>query len=1656
MNNDKGRLFFATGIDNSQLRADAAESRNILHSIGQTANQEGVRMDDTFKKIAKAAGGIFAIGGATEFAKQIISVRGEIEKLEISFETLAGKSKGDALFAEIRQFAVSTPMMMKDLAQGAQTMLAFNIEVEKVMPMLRAIGDISMGDAQKFNSLSLAFSQMSATGKLMGQDLLQMINAGFNPLSVISEKTGKSIGNLKKEMEEGKISTDMVTEAFLAATSAGGKFYGMLEKQSHGINGAISNLQGAIEDMLNDFGHASQGIVAGVIDDATYLVKNYETVAEILAGLVGTYGVYKAAVIANEAMIQAATSAKGAAVKEAYESEIAALTALLPQKEAEVQTSLQQAVAAGQITKEKAAEIAAIRSEAQAQIEALAASEAAAKARLMASQSDVAAALKWEDEIKNKISTLEDEADALFNSGDSLAFNAKQEEIAALKAELLEIQKERETAVEAANTAATEMNSASHQQNAIATAEDSAATAANSAQTATNTSVTSALAIAKTKLIGVIKSLYATIAAHPYALAAAAIAALAYGIYRLATYETDAEKAQRRLNEAISQSQAEIDAERIQIDALFSALENAAEGTKSYESAKEAIIKQYGQYLEGLINEKGELLNIAEAYDRVKVAAENAARARALEASTKEAQDDYQKTVTEKYGKIAEKIRDEVDDSKLAETLIQLVNNDIANGGVMSSSTLDAINEAFGVKRAKNGKWTLDSDVTELKEFVADIRAAGKQLAQATHDAQIEFGSAINEFEGYSLEQLRDAKKQLSDDLKDDSITDFTILGGGVIMKEVDKKEEALLALQKLNDAIKSKEKAETPSGPTKSGADWAADKKKAYEDALKAYNDYVNGVSATSKNVSEAEYKKERARLKSELDAAKKEYDNAKPVIDKAAANDNKNANHTAVEIAERNRAIEEAKNAEIRAARDAALQVQQEKLDLEDDSTDKTLKQIELNKQRMENALTDREDDLLEKYRDIVEKQWQNDNPDAKDKGLAFDRSSVTKSDMMEASNKDGNEWLKDALAAIAASRKVMNDTIVRQTNEAYKDMLGDVLTYEQQRTKIAQEYARKRESFYEKNEDGTIKTDAEGNKVLRQGVTQGNLDELKRQEDEALKAVDEQFAQREETYQAWCETIANLSLKELNGVLEQAKKNLEELEKANPNDPKLAQARAKVNTAQAAANKAEAKNEVNPGARSIKEWEDLYRTLSDVEKEFESIGDTVGGVVGEIISQCGQFVTSTLQMINGVKTLSQSSTKAIDETGKATAKSISTVEKASVILTVISAALQIATQIASLFNDDEKKQKEIEHLQDRIDQLSWELDHQEVGRVQQQYGSAIERLNKALARSRVELAAGQRGWRNLVTLTGRASRNQELMQKTADKLAQAYSTMSYTADKALGADKYKQANDQLKNLAQQQILIQEQIRAEQSKKKSDSGQIQQWQNKIEELGQQAIEIINEMVEDIIGDTSTGIANELADAFIDAFQAGEDAAEAWGDKVNEIVADVLKRMLISKFLEEPLGDIFDKYKAKWFKDGQFQGLDSVINSMEGFAGDLNAVGADFAEIWENLPDSVKNMFTITSDSEREASQKGIATASQESVDELNGRATAIQGHTFSISENTKTILVTTQAILRSVMNIESETTGLGERMGRMEGSIRDMAGSLDNIATKGIRLKT
>ena len=767
----------------------------------------------------------------------------------------------------------------------------------------------------------------------------------------------------------------------------------------------------------------------------------------------------------------------------------------------------------------------------------------------------------------------------------------------------------------------------------------------------------------------------------------------------------------------------------------------------------------------------------------------------------------------------------------------------------------------------------------------------------------------------------------------------------------------------------------------------------------------------------------------------------------ERAAKEQQKIANETA----QRNEKIREYSDKVSEAVTQAEFDIRQAQINAMDDGYEKTVAQVQLNYDRLIAENDKRAQKMIEDLKDKKTLEWLNQNPKAtKEQEIEYRASlNLTTADLSS-----------EQQAMLRSYAETARQIQVNGNRAALDDMLKDVLTYEQQRTEIAEEYEKKRKALYQTDEQGNYVLDESGSPVLRQGVTQGNVDELNRQEKEALQRVDEMFAEREATYQAWCNLIADKTFEQLQQVWERAEQELADLKKSGgASDKQLSVARAKVTTAKNKLQSAQAKKDVSPDKRSVKEWEDLYKTLLECEKQFESIGNTVGGVAGEIISVAGNITTSSLSMINSIVQLVNMSSAGIQETTDAAATAIRTVEKASVILTIISSAMQIVMQIVNLFNSDDEKQEHIEALQGRIDQLQWELDNADIVRLQENSGKAVERVRQALSETYQELfknklAVGDvaGAWRLLFT---NVSSNSEVLEKTAEKLAKAYANIEYTADKALGGEKYASAKEQLENIAQQQILIQEQIEAEQSKKKSDGGQIEEWQRQIEELGQEAVQIINDMVEDIIGGSSSEIASELGDAFFEAFQAGEDYAEAWGDKVNEIVADVMKRMLVSKFLEEPLGEIFDKYKKKWFPDGQSAGLDAVISSLGGFASDLNAVGDDFATIWENLPDSVKSMFDVTEEATREASEKGIATASQESVDELNGRATAIQGHTYSISENTKIILSVVNMILQSVLNIETHTERISGLVEDVESSVKEMKDTVNDIALKGVKLK-
>lgn len=286
------------------LTQQQAEARLSVKKL----RDEYALYNDNAKEIVESNNGIAiswkkalaVIGGAgvlKALGSEMIRVRGEFQSMQTAIETMVGKDVAGQLIPQIKELAKISPLTMSDMVGAEKMMLGFNIQAEDTIKYLKAISDISMGESSKFNSLTLAFSQMSAAGKLMGQDLNQMINAGFNPLQIISEKTGKSIATLKDEMSKGAVSAEMVQQAFIDATSAGGKFYNMSENASKTINGQLSMMQDALDSVFNELGTKSESVIMDGIQMTTSLIQNYETVGKVLAGLVVTYGTYQTAVM---------------------------------------------------------------------------------------------------------------------------------------------------------------------------------------------------------------------------------------------------------------------------------------------------------------------------------------------------------------------------------------------------------------------------------------------------------------------------------------------------------------------------------------------------------------------------------------------------------------------------------------------------------------------------------------------------------------------------------------------------------------------------------------------------------------------------------------------------------------------------------------------------------------------------------------------------------------------------------------------------------------------------------------------------------------------------------------------------------------------------------------------------------------------------------------------------------------------------------------------------------------------------------------------------------------------------------------------------------------------------------------------------------------
>ena len=288
----------ASSMDDARKKVEdlrAAANKSTDWRIYKDGMREAAKMEKQLDKLqakaeGKRSGGLSSmlggavkpllaaasIGAVMSFASTSVKAAMDFGATSKSYEVLAGNAtKGRGLANELNKLQQDT-ILGPEVFKAGQTLMSFGVTVDKVMPYVKQLGDVSMGNTDRFNALTLAFSQTQSAGKLMGQDLLQYVNAGFNPLQTMSEKwkefgfkSQMSVAQLRKAMEKGTITSAMVAKSFEVATSKGGKFADMMDTIGQTSFGKMKVLEGQWENFKIQSGNALMPLAEGLMTAAS-------------------------------------------------------------------------------------------------------------------------------------------------------------------------------------------------------------------------------------------------------------------------------------------------------------------------------------------------------------------------------------------------------------------------------------------------------------------------------------------------------------------------------------------------------------------------------------------------------------------------------------------------------------------------------------------------------------------------------------------------------------------------------------------------------------------------------------------------------------------------------------------------------------------------------------------------------------------------------------------------------------------------------------------------------------------------------------------------------------------------------------------------------------------------------------------------------------------------------------------------------------------------------------------------------------------------------------------------------------------------------------------------------------------------------------------
>lgn len=1108
---------------------------------------------------------------------------------------------------------------------------------------------------------------------------------------------------------------------------------------------------------------------------------------------------------------------------------------------------------------------------------------------------------------------------------------------------------------------------------------------------------TKLLALAQQGLVKAIKGVTAALASNPYTLAALAVAALTVAVFEMVTAESRAEKVTKATNDAIEAQKKAIEDYRQKIQSLIGTATDETKSTyerlEAYEALKKSMPDLVAKYkdldeMTKALKEDGAKPRLIDDAELAKLEADAERWKGYLDALRKASGSISDWGSWESVGKsLRDRIGTTPEEAEAIVAKLKEAYSALQSSGADISQTLKG--EAAELKDALvlvEGKVAATANVYEEASArmkaasLADTQRKEQEAFEKTYNSAEKTQKAIGDY-SKELDALKAKMKGNAFTVITDIVTKekpqnwFQALKGR--MNEITNANPLTISVQL--EASRLESFIERLRNRLKGIANDSYGK--AFADAEKAWKDARKLVSDMEKNKSSytAEaYKK----AKQDLDDNKKAFEalggdtSTKTTTRSTSPVESAEERQARLRSAHQRTVDTVEKNAQDLKRKEEDLQYETDlaRINAMQDGFDKEQQLRTLNHQKVLRDLDREQEDLVAAIKAAAKAEWDARENEEKEKHKKY----VPKAFDWDKNATDEQRGQVASVVGLYGKRKDNQKAVnTAEDTAALNKALDQYKGYAEKRKDIEEKYLQAeadiRAKYKKKGKTGSEEESA-------------SLEEVKRQRAEAIESLDTEFAMRKEDFEIWANTVASFSIEQLENMLTEAEKKLDEMKNdAGASSSDLATLGAAIKTLLSALKdkkiqKAREEADTPPKKRTIEQWQKLSEALDSANQKFQEIGDSVGGVMGDIIKTTSEFSVSVLSMVNGIVSLATYSTEGIKASSQAFSTAIEAVEKASIILQVVSAAFQIATKIMSLFGANYDKYNEEKKA---VEALSEVWDDAIAKKKEYIKMSYADEARKATAETISMLEKEAQAYRNLgkTRLNSGASVGSHSIGIRIKKTLMEDSALmrQFQAGLAAAGANYNDVifgrMEGLFNLTSEQL---EKLKttAPEVWARLDSD-ARDYLDKIIEIGEQSEEVKNSLKESL-----TGISfDSMKENFISNLMDMDYSAKDFANDVNKMFANALVTQMVNKKYKDKLQKVLDDMAEAIGSDNEQQRLEQIKK-------DYAAMSAAAKE----EADKIMDITGYGESSQQNGDSGGFEAVSQDTAEELSGRFTMLQ----------------------------------------------------------------